>query len=224
MGKSIPNKSRGATPGFGYNYPMNTKQLHLVVGGSYLVIFFAAIFANFFALELAIENPLSVLGENATMFKLGIVAFMVTVVFDVVVAWALYELYKDNILSRLSSYLRVMHAVLMAVAIASLVAIFALDSGDAVLAQIGSFNTMWLMGLFFFGFHLILLAQIVPAPKWIRVMLVAAGVMYIGDTLAQYSFDDYARYADVFLALVAIPSILGEMSLALWFGWKGIRK
>ena len=45
--------------------------------------------------------------------------------------------------------------------------------------------------------------------------------MYMVDTVAHFSLSSYAEYSDVFLALVAIPSILGEMAFAIWLLLKG---
>ena len=82
---------------------MKPRTLAIIAGISYLVIFFAAIFANFFVLESILKDPLVTIQENHVIVRFGIIAFLITVVFDVVVAWALYELYKENILSGLST-------------------------------------------------------------------------------------------------------------------------
>ena len=41
------------------------------------------------------------------------------------------------------------------------------------------------------------------------------------DTGAHFLLQNYEEYSSIFLALVAIPSIVGEMSLALWLLIKG---
>jgi hypothetical protein len=45
--------------------------------------------------------------------------------------------------------------------------------------------------------------------------------MYLVDTGAHFLLPDYDSYATVFLALVAIPSIGGEMALSIWLLIKG---
>ena len=94
-------------------------------------------------------------------------------------------------------------------------------TADAILHQVEAFNNMWLIGLFFFGGHLILLARIAPIPKWIMVFMTIAGIMYMLDTIAHFLLPNYSDYAEVFLMLVAIPSILGEMAFAIWLLTKG---
>jgi len=200
---------------------IHPRTLALIAGSSYWVIFFAAVFANFFVLEALINDPLPTVQQSSGMISAGIMAFMITAVFDVIVAWALYELFKENALSLLSSLFRIIHATIMGVAIFALPAIMNATSAEAVLQQVETFNTIWLIGLFFFGVHLILLATIIGRPKWITVFLAIAGIMYMLDTAAHFSLGNYNDYTSIFLALVAIPSILGEMSFAVWLLLKG---
>jgi hypothetical protein len=200
---------------------MNNRTLSIIVGISYLIIFFAAIFANFFALEAIIQAPVETVENNHLIVRIGIIAFLITVVFDVVVAWALKELYKHHSLTVLSTYFRMMHAAIMGVAIFALPMALKETTQDAILAQVNTFNYIWLIGLFFFGIHLTLLSKIAVVPKLIKIFLAIAGVMYVVDTLAHFLISNYADFASLFLILVAVPSIFGELSLALWLLIKG---
>ena len=200
---------------------MNPRKLSIIAGVSYLIIFFAAIFANFFVLGAILEDPLGTVQQHHTMVSFGIMAFMITVVFDVVVAWALYELYKKHHLSGLSTLFRMMHAAIMGVAIFALPLALASTTAQEILRQVDIFNIIWLIGLFFFGIHLILLGKILGKPKLIAVFLFIAGIMYMVDTTAHFVLPDYEAYASIFLALVAIPSILGEMAFTVWLLVKG---
>lgn len=203
------------------NQAMQLRSLFKTAGISYIIIFFAAIFANFFVLEALTTSPLETVAENSIAVRIGIVAFLLTVVFDVVVAWALYLLYKEHNYSLLSTLFRMMHAAIMGVAVFALPAVLKLATKEEILNQVESFNTIWLIGLFFFGIHLILLSKIVETPKFINIFLWLAGIMYIVDTLAHFILPNYIDYATLFLGLVAIPSIFGEMSLAVWLLLKG---
>ncbi|MCF1192207.1 DUF4386 domain-containing protein [Mangrovimonas sp. AS39] len=192
------------------------RKLSVIAGISYFIIFFAAIFANFFVLESISKAPLVAIQENDLMVRFGIMAFILTVVFDVVVAWALYELYKNHVLSSLSTLFRMMHAAVMGVAIYALVLSLKSNNEADILFQVSTFNTIWLIGLFFFGIHLILLSRILKKPKFIAWLLIIAGIMYIVDTSAHFLLANYDSYSHIFLMLVAIPSIIGEMSFAVW--------
>jgi hypothetical protein len=203
---------------------MKPRTLSIVAGSSYLIIFFAAIFANFFVLEAILNAPLETIQQHPMMVRFGILAFLVTVVFDVVVAWALYELYKEHPLSMLSTYFRMMHAAIMGVAIFALPAALRSTTSQEILALADTFNIIWLIGLFFFGIHLILLGILIRKPKIIAFFLVLAGIMYMIDTGAHFMLPNYEAYGSLFLALVAIPSIIGEMSFAIWLLLKSGRE
>lgn len=200
---------------------MNARRLSLIAGWSYLIIFFSAIFANFLVLESLLQAPVETIEENHLMVRLGIMAFLITVVFDVVVAWALYELFREHPLSGLSTYFRMMHAGIMGVAIFALPVALTSTTAAEILHQADVFNTIWLIGLFFFGIHLILLGRILKKPWVIALFLVLAGIAYMIDTGAHFLLANYENYSSLFLAMVAIPSILGEMSFALWLLFKG---
>lgn len=200
---------------------MSHRTLSLIAGVSYLIIFFAAIFGNFFALESLMIEPMDTINNHPEMVRAGTIAFLIAAVCDVVVAWAFKELYKDNSLTSLSTYFRIMHAGIMGVAVFALPTALKASSSAEVLEQVDTFNDIWLIGLFFFGIHLILLSRIIRVPRFIKFFLLLAGVMYAVDTIAHFTRSDYSDYSDVFLALVAIPSVLGEMSFTLWLLIKG---
>jgi hypothetical protein len=200
---------------------MKNRQLSKIAGISYIIIFFAAIFANFFALESITQAPLDTVMNSDLIVRIGIIAFLITAVFDVIVAWALKELYKDDYLSTLSTYFRMMHAAVMGVAVFALPLALKETTPEAILLYVESFNYIWLIGLFFFGFHLILLSKIALIPKFIKVFLAVAGIMYILDTAAHFLLSNYSEFASVFLILVAVPSIFGEMAFAVWLLAKG---
>jgi hypothetical protein len=202
---------------------MKPRSLSILAGVSYLIIFFAAIFANFFVLESILSDPLVTIQENHLIVRFGILAFMITVVFDVVVAWALYEIYKKHHLSGISTLFRMMHAAIMGVAVFALPVALASETSQEILKQVDIFNFIWLIGLFFFGIHLILLGKIIRKPKLIAIFLAIAGVMYMIDTAAQFLLPNYDAYGSIFLAMVAIPSIVGEMSFSIWLLLKGGR-
>ena len=70
-----------------------------VAGFGYLIIFITGIFSNFFVLESLIvpgdaaKTANNIVG-NDLLFRIGILSFIIMVVFDVVLAWALYVLLK----------------------------------------------------------------------------------------------------------------------------------
>ena len=197
---------------------MNKETLYRIAGLSYLGIFFSAIFANFYVLDGLKTNPVSMVVNNMTLVSVGAMAFLVAAVLDIIVAWVFKDLFSKHPLTTPSTYFRLVHAVIMGIAVFALVLLAGQTDAVSILSQVALFETMWLIGLFFFGVHLLMLSSILKnvAPKWITLALFVAGIMYMIDTTAHFVLSNYDLYADTMLTLVAIPSILGEMALSIW--------
>lgn len=197
---------------------MKDNKLYKIAGLSYIGIFFTAIFGNFFVLDALKNDPVDTVANSMTLVSLGAMAFLLAAVLDTVVAWALKELYAKHQLTTPSTYFRVMHAALMGIAVFALVMLRSVAGEENILNQVEIFDTIWLIGLFFFGVHLLMLGNILKGvvPKWISYALLVAGAMYMIDTTAHFVLSNYDSYADTFLTLVAIPSILGEMAFSVW--------
>jgi len=197
---------------------MSIKTLYKIGGLSYLGIFFSAIFANFFVLDGLKNNPVGMVSDSMTLVSLGAMAFLVAAVLDAIVAWVFKDLFAKHPLTTPSTYFRLTHAVIMGMAVFALVLLRDQTDANAILSQVNVFETIWLIGLFFFGVHLMMLSNILKsiAPKWITIALFIAGAMYMIDTSAHFVLFDYDSYANIFLTLVTVPSILGEMALSIW--------
>lgn len=60
-------------------------------------------------------------------------------------------------------------------------------------------------------------------PKYIGILLIAAGIGYWIDGIAQYTMTNYLDYKEVFEMIVIIPAVIGELALTLYLLIKGIR-
>jgi hypothetical protein len=87
------------------------------------------------------------------------------------------------------------------------------------------FETLWLIGLAAFGIHLALLGFLVlrsaAIPKVLGILLYLAGAAYVADTVAHGLLADYADYETVFLVIVVVPSVIGELAFAVWLLLRG---
>ncbi len=203
--------------------------------GGYLALFILGIFANFLALNPVLQpgdaaGTAAALRESEASFRLGAVAFLGIFVIDVVVAWALWVLFRPvhRDLSLLSAWFRLTYTVVLGAALGFLYAALWLigapdalgEANDAaVLLALQTFDFTWVAGLAAFGAHLVVLGVLMlkaRGPKWIAWLLLAAGAAYVLDAVAHLLLADYEAFADLFLALVAVPSVIGEMSLAVW--------
>ncbi|MBD8870188.1 DUF4386 domain-containing protein [Nocardioides donggukensis] len=205
-------------------------------GLGYLALFLLAIFANFLAVGAVLdpESPRSTFADltaSETTFRFGAAAFLAVFLIDIVVAWALYVLFRGlhRDLSLLAAWSRLVYTVFLGVALVylfqalELVRIGGDDRGRLegdVLLALQSFDMTWVIGLAAFGVHLVLLGRLLlatpGAPRWLGWVVVVAGVAYVVDTVAHLVLADYPAYADVFLAVVAVPSVVGEFGVTVW--------
>ena len=216
------------------------RQAARLAGVGYVLIFFLAIFANFVVVEGLIETgDATATAENITdsdgLFRAGIVAFLVVFLLDVVIAWALYLYFQplSRELSRLAAWFRVVHAVLLGVALVFAFAALELLSGadylgpfdgdqlsTQAMVMLEAFTYTWLVGLAAFGVHLLVLGYLVvrsgEVNRWLGYVLVVAGVAYFADTVAHTLLSSYDDVEDLFLVIVAVPSVIGELWLGLW--------
>ena len=217
----------------------------LIAGFSLLVMFFAAMFANFAVLggmlvpndgAATVNNVLT----NLPLFRFGVIAFLVVLVCDVLAAWGLYVFFEPahKHLSALAGWIRLTYTAIFGAAIFGLVSILQLMS-DAplmgmfetsqlqaqVMLYFSNFSSAWTFSLVFFGVHLFVLGYLIVrsghAPKWIGAMLIFAAFGYTADNLAKLLMANYADYATFFLIFVLLFGIVGELSLCFWLLFKG---
>lgn len=219
---------------------ISTRWAARVAGLGYVAIFFLAIFANFMVREGLVEPgdaaaTAANIRDSEGLFRAGTVAFLAVFVIDIAVAWALYIVFRpfNQDLSLLSAWSRLMYTVFLGVALVFFYMVLELIGGAAyfeafdagqidaqVMLFLDAFNFTWLVGLVSFGLHLLLVGYLVlkagVAHRALGYLLMAAGAAYIVDTLANTLLANYQDHADLFLAMVAVPSIAGEMWLGLW--------
>lgn len=217
----------------------------LIAGIGYVVIFLMAFFANFGVREGLVETgdaaaTFANIVDSESLFRLGLIAFLVVFVVDVVVAWALYVLFKavQRDLSLLTAWFRLVYTTMLGVAAVFFFVALQLVSGadylgafdqgqlDAqTLLAVDAFNYAWLIGLVCFGFHLMLLGYLLFAsgtgPRIIAVLLAIAGVAYVVDTVAHGVLSNYDDYETLFLVIVAVPSVIGELAFTIWLLARG---
>ncbi|MGD9489060.1 MAG: DUF4386 domain-containing protein [Calditrichaceae bacterium] len=225
----------------------SSEKISKMAGTGYLIIFITGIFSNFFVLESLIltRDPAATMQNiisHDMLFRAGIFSFVLMVVFDVFLAWALYILLRpvNSNLSLLAGWLRLANSVIFGVALYHLFGILRLLSGAEYLtvfdtAQLGAmvilsyvtFNDIWLIGLVFFGLHLFALGYLIIKsgyiPKFIGFFLVIAAVGYLTDSFANFMLPNYGDYKDILLMIVIVPGVIGELSLTFWLLLKGVK-
>ena len=212
----------------------------LIAGIGLLIMVIAAPFAELYVYPRlvipgdAAETAKNILA-NQTLFTSAIFGYLITFICDVLVAWALYVLFKpvDENLSLLTAWFRLVYTVIALVALLNLVTVLRLlDTSETltvfqpdqfyaqVMLSINAFRSNWYFGLLFFGIHLGLLGYLVIRskyiPKILGVFLIIAGLGYLLTNLKPFLFPninlDFAEY-----------TFYGELIFMLWLLIKGSR-
>jgi hypothetical protein len=151
-----------------------------VAGVGLLAMSVLAGFANF-----GVVDKVTTPADTATpVFRAAVLALVVVVALDVLVAWALREFFAPvhHALATLAAWFRLTYAAVFLVAIAQLSA----ASGEAdALARVEDFRAIWDLGLILFGVHLLLLGHLAHraanVPTVLGVLLAVAGLGYAVD-------------------------------------------
>ena len=60
-------------------------------------------------------------------------------------------------------------------------------------------------------------------PKILGILLMLSSLGYLIDSFANFLMPNYVDYKTIFMMIVAIPGIVGELYLTLWLLFKGTR-
>lgn len=214
----------------------------------------AASVAGLSLLVMAVVAPLAVFGvlgslvvsgDPATtfnniagsqgLFRSGVAAFLLVIMLDVVVAWALFVLLRsvNPRVALLTAWLRVVFAAVFAAALVNLLEAAELVAGSGgsglspdqlhaqVMSLISAFDLGWTgIALAIFGLHLFglgyLLYKSMDFPKFLGVLVAVAGGGYLFDSLGVILVADY-------VATVATFTFVGEALLIFWLGWRALK-
>ncbi|MEZ5145822.1 MAG: DUF4386 domain-containing protein [Bacteroidales bacterium] len=96
-----------------------------------------------------------------------------------------------------------------------------------VMLYFTQFNDTWLIGLIFFGIHLIaigyLLLKSKLAPRFIPILLCIAGIGYMIDSTAGLLIPNYGDMEMLSAIIVIIPGVVGELAFTVWLLVRGFK-
>ncbi|MEK6478449.1 DUF4386 domain-containing protein [Catalinimonas sp. 4WD22] len=177
-----------------------------IAGMGLLMMVFAAPVAEFYIFQkLFSENPAEMSSniiDQEGLFKTGIFLHLLTLLCDVVVAWALYIFLKPahKSLSLLTAWFRLIYTAMYLLALVNLVQVLNYlrlneQSGMVMPTQldqsitfyVNAFRMEWSFALMVFGIYLLLLGYLVLkadyVPKIYGILLLLAGLGYFLDNL-----------------------------------------
>ena len=212
-----------------------------IAGIGYVIIFVLGIFANFFIFTgLIVKGDAAATANNilanTTLFRTGIASWIIVLIFDIIIAWALYIFLKpvNKNLSLLTAWFRLVYVAIFGITQLNLLSgadflsFFNTNQLQALaLLFLDGHNYGFLIGLVFFGIHLFLISYLILKsgyiPKILGILLILSALGYLLDSFANFLLPNYADYQTIFLLLVAVPGIVGELSLTLWLLIKGTK-
>lgn len=185
-------------------------------------------FANFGAIVPLIargdaEQTAQNISGAPLLFFAGVASFFIVALLDIVVAGALYTLFRpvSRRVSAAAAWLRSVYAVLLVVALSQLVLGFSLlGTPETALPVLESFNTIWVISLGVFGISLLLVGYLAFRsgfiPKIFGILLVVSGIGYLADAIGMAFIPD-------FTAVFAQFMFVGEVAIIFWLLIKGRR-
>jgi len=216
----------------------------LIAGFSLVVMAILAGFAYGFAMQGMIVpddvDTVANIQSSMLLFRASIASFLVIIILDVVIAWALYFFLKevDKSLSLLTAWFRIFFAAIFGAALLNLIQVSLLLNGSdhlvafeqtqlvaMVRLSLNAFNLSWAFALVIFGCHLLSLGYLVFRSKQIPtiwgVMLVIAGMCYLLTNFANLLLLNYEAYRSLVETYTVLPMVVGELGFGLWLLFKG---
>ncbi|GAB1511408.1 DUF4386 domain-containing protein [Actinophytocola sp. KF-1] len=180
----------------------------LIAGLGLLAMSVLAGFANFGVVE-RVTGPQD---TTTALFRVAVLALVLVVALDVLVAWALREFFAPvhHGVATLAAWFRLTYAAVFLVAIADL---FAAAGSPHAMARIEAFRGVWDLGLVLFGVHLVLVGYLAHRsrnlPALLGVLVAVAGLGYVVDGVATVLVPGHAVH-------LAAVTFVGEVALMLW--------
>jgi Domain of unknown function (DUF4386) len=200
----------------------------LIAGVALAIMAVLGGFANFGAIQPLITPGDAVrtaqdISASPLLFWAGVASFLLVALLDIIVAGALYTLFKpvNRGLSAAAGWMRTVYALLLMAALSQLVIGFSLlGDPEAALPALESFNTIWVISLGLFGVSLLLVGYLAFRSGFIAkvfgILLAIAGVGYLADAIGMVVVPDFHAVFAQFL-------FVGEVAIIFWLLIKGRR-
>ena len=219
---------------------ISLRKAAIVAGFGLLIMTIAYILADFFVFQnLIVPGDATKTANNIMakemLFRTGICSFLIVIVCDVVVAWALYVFLKpvNKSLSLLAAWFMLVYSTIFGIALVNYFSIFQLLSGSdyltiieptqlhaQVMLSINAFSDGWAIGFVFFGLHLALLGYLVfksdYIPKILGILLIVVGIGYLIDYFGKFLFPNFD-------AAISLVVGWGELLFMFWLLFKGAK-
>ena len=221
---------------------ISLRKAALIAGLAYLIDLVIAVTADFWApfVQRADAATFASAVANDLLFSIGMAGWVIVLVADLVVAWALYIFLKpvNKSLSLLAALFRVVFVALYGVSLLIFFLASQLSSGadylsvfgtDLLQAQVMLFLSVVDFGVVisfvFFGLHIFLIGYLILkssyVPRLLGVVLIVAGIGYQIASFANIVLPNFAHIETLGIITLLVPALISEVSLTLWLLLKG---
>lgn len=215
------------------------RKMALTIGYSLILMALVAGFAYGYVFNsVYVQNQPATTLHNikavGILFPAAVVSFIIILLLDILVAWALYHYFKQNkqTLSLLSAWFRILYTSVLAVSIIYLFSAMQESYKDSIVAEhvqnnMDNFLSIWCFGLIIFSIHLAALGKLIlkstDIPNIIGYITIVAAACYFGTNVANLLWEDYEHYKKTLEMALSIPMALGELVLAGWLIFKHMK-
>ena len=216
---------------------ISLRQAALIAGLGYVVLFVFG-YGNVRREKLNVRGDPAATASNIvaseSRFRVGVATWIVVLVADVVVAWALYIFLKpvSDELSLLTAWFRLINVAVAAIAVVNLLSVLDVLTGDADpeglradlrIAQsrrlLSSYDFGFNVAFVFFGLHILGLGYLIVrsdyVPTVLGIFLLIASAGYHFDSFACILSSSYGNN-EAHKLVFAVPAIISELSLTVW--------
>lgn len=206
----------------------------LIAGLGLLLMTLTVPFAEFYIFPKLIASDAMTTAKNISneklLFTTSIFLHLITLLCDIVVAWALYLFLKpvQRYFSLLVAWFRLIYTAMYLVALTNLIKILTLvhtystgtnaQVAESMQYYVDAFRLEWSFGLVIFGVYLVLLGILVfkatYVPKIFAILLLIAGLGYVVHTLGAF-FSPETNLDMLFF------TFFGELVFMFWLLIKG---
>lgn len=218
---------------------VSQRKAAIISGASLVLMALAAAFSAGYVFSNTIvaddtTATISNIKDSLSLFRAGIVGWLLILILDVLVAWSLYHFFQqvNKSISLLAAVFRWIYSSILGVAICCLLLVPVVAANDSnILATplipflIDSFNSIWSMGLLIFGLHLTALAYLALkanfVPKVFGILLTIAGISYVLVSALKIIVPEMSATIGTIEMILGLPMAAGELALAIWLWIKG---
>jgi hypothetical protein len=222
---------------------ISAKTLARIAGFCYLIVIATGLFSEVFVRQaLRVYNDALTTAHNIqtheSLYRWGFVADLINFVIGIPCVLIIYFIFKrvNKLLLQIAMAFVIIQTAIIAVNLLNQISPLLLLSNDGYLNtfqpnQLATLSLLLLniqaqgygIGLVFFGFYCVIVGYVLyisqMLPKLLGIFYVIAGLGYLINSFTMFLSKGFAN---PFFTYLAIPILIGELSLCLWLLIKGV--